>query len=267
MNLFYIQLLLSFFIGGSFIALLSFLAEKASPKMAGLIISFPSTAALSLFFISWAVGSEEIPRIAPATLVSIGSIMFYTTAYIYVARLSLPKLHSILASLLSALTVWLSSAFLLRLFNFSNLWIGVLISLTCCVFGYYFLTYRHAKEAPVKIIHYSAGQLLFRAVFCGSIITLAVYLSKTVDPYVGAILGGFPAAFTSTLLILHWHHDSNFLSRVFKNSPIGFLPPISFVVFAAYFFPSVGTLYGFLLSYLCSIGVFLIVSLLVKRAN
>lgn len=50
-SIFIIQLIVSFFVGGGLITLLTFLAEKSSSKVSGIILSFPSTA-LAGFFIS-----------------------------------------------------------------------------------------------------------------------------------------------------------------------------------------------------------------------
>ncbi len=52
-KLFIIQLIVSFIVGGSIIALLSLAAEKVNKTIAGILIAFPSTVALGFFFLGW----------------------------------------------------------------------------------------------------------------------------------------------------------------------------------------------------------------------
>lgn len=264
MSLFFLQLLISFVVGGGFIALLSFLSERASQKMAGLLIALPSTGALSYLFISWTSGPATIPVVAPVTLVSMGSIIFFTITYLALSKIALAKWASMATAMLGALFVWLMVAMLLKQFHFVDLWAGVFIYLLSCLVGYYFLTHLHKKETPQRYLQYTLAQKLFRAVFAGGVIALAVYLSKTLDPFWGGLFAGYPAAFTSTLLILHWHHDADFLARVFRNAPIGFISPPFFILFADFTFPILGTGLGFLVSYIGAILIFIGISRLVK---
>ena len=56
-KIFITKLLVSFFVGGGVIALLSILAEKYQ-KYGGIILSMPSTMTLGLFFIGWSQGVD-----------------------------------------------------------------------------------------------------------------------------------------------------------------------------------------------------------------
>jgi len=50
-KLFIIQLIISFIVGGGFVALLTIVAEKVNQRIAGIILTFPITAGLALFFL------------------------------------------------------------------------------------------------------------------------------------------------------------------------------------------------------------------------
>jgi len=76
-NLFALQLITSFFVGGSLIALLSFIAERASEKMAGVIISLPATISISYFFIGWVLSPVKVAEIAPAAPVLAGGTLMF----------------------------------------------------------------------------------------------------------------------------------------------------------------------------------------------
>ena len=49
-KLFIIQLIISFIVVGGFVALLTIVAEKVNQRIAGIILTFPITAGLALFF-------------------------------------------------------------------------------------------------------------------------------------------------------------------------------------------------------------------------
>ena len=95
-NLFYIQLITSFIAGGITIAGLSYFAERAPKKIAGIVISLPSTVVITYIFIGWTLSAEDVGRIAPATLMMGGVVQLFAIVYIYLSKIKLPKILSII---------------------------------------------------------------------------------------------------------------------------------------------------------------------------
>lgn len=265
MTLFQIQLLSSFFIGGSLISILSFLAEKASNKMAGLIIALPSAVAISYLFISLALGPKQMISVVIVTPISMGFTLMFTVIYLYLSKIKLRKIYSIFLSFFGAMTCWLAFAFTIPLFKFNNLLLSVLIYLIFCLIAFCFLTYSHKEDKPIKKVTYTLWQKIFRGVFSGSIIALTVFLSKTAGPAWGGIFSAFPAVFSSSLLILHYHHDSDYLFRIFKNTPIGFMSSLFFIITSYYAFPAFGSFGGLIVSYIPAVLTFSAISLVQKN--
>lgn len=263
-KIFIIQLIVTFIVGGSFIAFLSFLAEKASEKVAGLIISLPSTVAISFFFIGWALSPQEIGRIAPIVPVGTAAVLMFTITYLYLSKLKMPKKWSILLCLSGSLLVWFACAVPLAVFEFSNLWISLGIYVIFAVISYFLLTIKPKVKEIGVFLKYSALQKVFRALFAGFIVTLAVFLAKVLGPFWGGVFAIFPAVFMTTLLILHWNYDSNFLFRVWKNSPLGTLVFVVYSVIAMYSFPEFGIVWGSILAYGGALGAFLVLKGLKK---
>ena len=110
-RLFIVQLITSFVVGGSFIAFMSFIAEKASERIAGMIISLPATIAISFFFIGWALSPQKVAEIAPVLPVMEGVVMLFAVTYLYLSKIKLKKLASITLCLAGGLFVW----FILRI--------------------------------------------------------------------------------------------------------------------------------------------------------
>lgn len=250
------QLLTSFILGGATIAALSIIAERAPTKIAGIIISIPSTIAISLFFMSWTLGPEKMPEVIAVIPTSMGFGIIFTITWLYLSKIRLPKILSILLCQIGAIGIWLSLAFSVSKIKIPNIWTGTLIYFGFLAIGYYFLTYRPKETEKPKTQKYSIGEKLFRAIFAGSIITLAVHLAKVAGPIWGGIFSTFPAVFTSTLTILHLNYDSKFLFRTFRNIPMGFIPMITFVLASFYTFPLFGTIFGLLAAYGITLLIF-----------
>lgn len=256
---FLIQLIISFFVGGSFIAFLSFLAEKASAKMAGIIIALPSTMAISLFFIGWTSSPQEVVKIIPMLPIAYGPVMAFTVIYLYLSKIKLKKSHSIILCGSISLLAWFILAIPIALFEFSNLLISFLSYLLIVGVGYYLLTVKNKAISEPSQINYSIWQKIGRAVFAGAIITLSVYLARTLGLFWGGIFSMFPAAFFATLVILHWQYNSNFLFRVWKNAPLGSIIFIIYAISIIFTFSNFGIVIGTILSYIISLFVFLII--------
>lgn len=79
--MFAIQLLILFIAGGGFVSFLSLIAEKTSERYSGLILSLPSTVAISFFFLGWILSSEAIAQVAPTVIVSLGTMLLLIVTY------------------------------------------------------------------------------------------------------------------------------------------------------------------------------------------
>jgi hypothetical protein len=259
-NLFILQLVISFLVGGGFIAFLSFIAEKSSEKVAGMIVSLPSTMVISFFFIGWALSPEAVANIAPLIPMISGIVMIFTVVYLYLSKIKLSKLASMILCTIGSLFVWFLFAVPFAIIEFSNLWISLLGYLILAGIAYYFITIKTHQKSVHTPLKYTLFQKIFRAVFSGFIITLAVFLSKTAGPFWGGIFSGFPSLFLSTLTIFYWHYDSSFLFKIWKNSPLGSIIFVIYSISAIYTFPAFGIWGGTIVSYLISLIVFLVLT-------
>ena len=85
-KLFFIQIATSFIVGGAGVAFLSFIAERASSRTAGIVLAFPSTGALSYFFLAWALSPEAVAAVIPATFIPLGLTAMFPVFYTYSAE-------------------------------------------------------------------------------------------------------------------------------------------------------------------------------------
>ena len=259
MSLFQLQLLISFLVGGSFITLIALIAERASERMAGLIITLPSTVAMSFVFIGWTIGPAQIPEVVTPIPLGIGAVLMFASTYLYLSKIKLPKITSMVLCITGAMAIWFAIMLPIAFFNVDNLTFSLAGFVILTLLGHHFMTRKNHIKSHREKNHYTSAQLLFRGAFTGGIIALTVFLAKTVGPLWAGVFSAFPAAFSSTFLILHWYYDSDFLFKTFKNAPLGNLGFLAFVLVSMWSFPNFGTLLGTLIAYTASAAIFLLI--------
>lgn len=258
----FIQLLISFFVGGGIVAFLSLLAERSSEKIAGIIIAFPSTIAISLFFIGWTLSPQKVSEVATIVPIAIGIMMLFLATYLYLSRIRLSKKYSLLLCASGSLLLWFILAVPLAIWQFSSLTFSLIAYVVLTLIGYYLITVRPHEKSDHVLLKYTTQQKIWRASFAGFIIALTVLMAKSFGPFWGGIFTGFPAVFFAALTTLHYHYDSRFLFKVWKNAPLGTLTLVTYSLIAKYAFPAAGIFYGTLIAYGVSILVFYFLTLI-----
>lgn len=263
-----LQVLASFIIGGIVVAALSLLAEKASEKVAGIIITFPTTIVISFFFLGFATSAKQVAAIVPATLMPIGIIMLlavvYIQAAIWLTQKDWSKLKQIAVSLLISTLVWMVLVLPLAMLRLNNLVFGVVGYTFCALLAHYLLN-RDKTVFSITKPAYDIRQVLFRAIFIGSIIAIIVFLGKTTGPFWGGIFTMFPAATFAGLMILHFYYEPSQLFFFMRRAPLGSVALFVYAISVMLLFPKLGVAGGTGVSYCISMLVSLAMVQVQKR--
>lgn len=260
-NYFLLQLLVSFLVGGGLIAFLSLLAERSSERVAGMVISFPSTIAISFLFISFTSSPQKVSEAATLVPAAIGVMMIFCSCYLYLSRVRMRKIYSILFCAGLSLLAWLALCVPMAVWKFSSLPWSLAAYCGLTLIGYYLITVRpHAREEQV-LVKYSWAQKVKRGAFGGLIIASSVFAAKLSGPFWGGVMAGFPAVFLSSLVTIHYNYNSDFLFRVWRNAPKGTITLVTYTVAAKFLFPVLGAIGGTVSSYLIAMGVFALIRL------
>ena len=258
-KIFILQLITSFIVWWGFVALLSLLAERSSEKIAWIIISLPSTVVISFFFIWLVLWPNTIWEIAPILPITSWVIMLFTASYLYVSRIRIPKIYSIILSSIVSLFVWLILAIPLAIYEFSSLSLSLIWYAFLTLVAYYLITIKPKVKSSHTPLVYTNKQKIIRAIIAWFFIMISVLLSKVLWPFWWAIFSWFPAVFLASFTIIYWHYDSDFLFKVWKHSPLGSIVFVSYWLFAMHTFPTFGIVLGTISAYLWSLLVFLLV--------
>ncbi len=262
--IFIIQLIASFVCGGLLISSYTFLAEKF-PKYGGMIISLPSTIVVSLFFIGLTQGIEftkQVIIIVPA--VGVYSMLF-AVVYVNFSNLFKSKVYSMILSSLFSFSFWFVLAIITISLKLTSFLYPFLILFLFYPIAFYFLTIRNKKTRKFVKKKFTLLQLLMRMVFSGTIVLLSVLFSKLFGPFWGGALAMFPAAYWSSLLILHYNYNSDYLFKMGKTLPIGGLLVICYAVIAFYLFSVFGIILGSLITYLITAFIFFLFYNLINK--
>jgi hypothetical protein len=262
-DLFIFKLVLSFLIGGAWVSVATHLADKHGTKIGGIITGLPSTALIALFFIGWTqtpIVAVEATTIIPA----IGAV----NALFLVVYISLVRTNFFLA-LGSSFFVWSGLSLFLVHVNFNNFLHSIAIYVVVAFLSFFLIEkgIKVKSERPISVKN-TLITLIFRGLFSGTIIILAVFMGKIDGPLLGGMFAMFPAMFTSTLMITYFSHGSLFSSAMMKVALLSASSVVLYATLVRYTYTPLGLLLGTLVSILVSFSyAFILHLVLVKRIS
>lgn len=266
----FIQIVISFFVGGLLVTILSLIAEKASQHISGIIMLFPTTLVLGFFFLGYTTSAKNVSAIIPSTFIPLGIIILSAVIYIYCAAFFAyyikKKIFQILCSLIISIIIWFLLVCSFAIYKFSNTLIGIIGFFAIIIIAHFILT-RKKYETSLNRPLYTKVQILIRALFTGSIIATVVFLSKTLNPFWGGIFTMFPAATFTTLIILHFYYEPSQLFFFMRNAALGSISLFTYTAAVMLLFPILGIWIGTFVAYCISLIVGLLLIKLKLRQH
>ena len=262
-DIFIIKLVLSFLVGGAWVAIATLIADKYGTKLGGIITGLPSTVLVSLFFIGW----TQSPGVA-VEATTIVPIIGAVNALFLVAYISLVRVNFWLALFGSAF-LWTVFSFTLVLLRFSNFHLSLIIYVIVVLISYLIIEKGiKVKSETARKTKNTFGNLIFRGLLSGIIIALAVVMGKIGGPLLGGMFAMFPAMFLSTLLITYFSHGPLFSSAVMKVAILSAVSVVFYGVLVRYTYLPLGLWWGTLMSIIVSFSAaYFIHVLVVKRIS
>jgi uncharacterized membrane protein (GlpM family) len=259
---FWYQLGLSFLVGSVWVTLSTVAADRFGSKVGGLLGGMPSTVVISLLFIGTTQSAQISSETTTVMPLAQGINGLFILAYLALAK------RGLMTGLFSALLVWLLAATALVVIGEPPFWISILLwglLVSGC-----FLVVEKVMDIPShgKVgMRYTPGQILFRALFGGGVISFAVLVSKVGGPLYGGIFAIFPAMFASTLVITYRTGGVAFSRAVAKSLMVsGMFNVTLYVIVVRYLYLWVGIFRGTLLAIAISTASGYITYLFMKRS-
>lgn len=250
------KLVISFFVGGIFIALLSVFAEKYS-KIGGIIISIPGTLPLGILFIGWTQGKSVAIEAMSIVPLATALLLVFTITYVYSSKISSTTRYSIILANAISIAVWLALAIMAGYAEMNDPFVGILIYLAVFILSLFLLRNKITKGEASERLRVTSRRLVWRAVFAGSVVFTSVLLAKISNPLLGGAFAVFPAAYLSSFNMIQISQGNRFLSRVARTVPYGSLSLLLYVVLAHFLFDL-----GLLIGTVCSLAIIIALTVL-----
>lgn len=219
---------------------LSVVAEKASPRISGLLAGYPLGTALALFFYGYELG----PRFAAdaAVYALLGLIATECFVYVYYQLSSIVRQWSAAISSLGAIATFLLVA---RLFSHLPPRPPLVIALTVLSMAIFIVLLRKLPDTTIhRPVRLGFRILLLRALFSAAIIVAITALAGMVGEAWAGLLSGFPITLFPFILIIHLTYRPAHVHTIIKNFPRGMGALVLYAVSVHLLYPRVGIWLG-----------------------
>lgn len=258
-----------YFISGSIlIASITVIAEKKSPKIAGILMSLPVITFLSLIFIAMSQGVDFAGHAALWN--PIGAIADLVYMGFFAAGIKIPEyidkkqngkyrsgtsdnIQEAFCGLITGFAGYFVSILILSKLSISSGWVSLIFLWFSAIISYkIFQRFPDMKIAPKKLV--SSKDILFRCLFGGSAVAAIVILSDSAGYLWGGLFSSFPGTITPVLVLLHLKNGKEMSYSVIKSSPIGLSATGLYSCIVWVLYPLYGILIGTLVSYMAVLG-------------
>ncbi|NVJ90959.1 MAG: hypothetical protein HWE34_04845 [Methylocystaceae bacterium] len=224
---------------------LSVVAERVSPRWAGLLGGYPLGTAIVLIFIGYQEGTDFAAQSAVHTLAGLTANLAVFAAYGLV--LTLRPASSFILPSLSALAAFFVVAIPLSKLDFDlvGALIFIVIVIALCLFAF-------KRFGDMKIL--TAVRLSFWVTFVRAAMACFVVLSITgladqMGPEMAGVLASFPSTVFPMVVIIHFTYGPAPVLTIIKHFPTGLGAMITFGVVYALYLVDLGLLLGTLVSF------------------
>ncbi|WP_430461863.1 hypothetical protein ACQUQU_03480 [Thalassolituus sp. LLYu03] len=254
------------------VILLAKVAEKMSPRHAGLLAGFPLGTAIALYFFGWQQGADFAAHSAVYTLSGLTSAVALAFGYWLVIRVR-PAVHWLPVAVASGFACFFLAASLLQ-FLPANRWLSLLVIIAAILI---FRTLLKGiaevqidrslppANALARLLAGKTATLLFRASIATASILLITGLAELLGPTRAGLLAAFPVSFFPLMLILHISYGGAVLSTTIKHYPDGIGALAVYALAVTFLYPLLGLHWGTAAALLCSVAYLLVYSQLRAR--
>ncbi|MFK2823999.1 hypothetical protein [Arcobacter sp. YIC-80] len=233
---------------------LSFIAEKLSPKISGILSGLPVGSSITLLFFAVENGVDYVTNVALYNIHGLFAALAFCIGY-YISTFYKGKLEitaSILISFFSYILIAYIISFIPPHIVFTPLVVILLMLLSSIYFS---KKENHGIEKKDKV---SFSDLLFRSVLTIGIFLIVSSLPKYVDPNLAGIFSAFPTILLPLLLIIHFRHSNLQARTIIKNTPFGLSSVVIYSLVVFFTYEIYGIMVGTILALIASVTYILI---------
>ncbi|WP_033069581.1 hypothetical protein [Thalassospira australica] len=200
---------------------LSVLAERAGPRVAGVLSGYPLGTAILLYFIAIEQGITFASESAVYALPGLIATLTFLYVYFLVSKISvsLPVLVQIILSSCGAFTGFLAVSWVFQLAALS-LPIAAVV-LLIAIFVALVLFRKIENVRILNRVRLTKWVVMLRAALAAVIVLVISGLAAWIGPRWSGLLSGFPVTLYPMMLILHFTYGAEPVHTLIRNFPRG----------------------------------------------
>jgi hypothetical protein len=258
-----LSLVLSFVITVVWVTVATVVAERWGTKVGAVVTTLPSSAVVAFWFIAVEQGADFAARSAVVIPAEMGINVVFLGIFVALSGRGLP------VALAGALGGWTVLSTLLYASDMDDLLLSWLLFIAMIAGVTVWLRASHRfSQQPGRHISYTPGELAFRGVFAGLMISVSVVGAAVAGPVMAGILSVFPAIFTSTMVILYLRQGREFTGAVGTIMVVSSTNVVVYTTVVHFMYPGwglvAGTMAALTVSYAWSAGMYLAVMRFVR---
>lgn len=235
---------------------LTWIAEKASPRIAGILSGFPIGTALVLFFYGMQVGPDFAIAAVPYNLLGHVSALVFVYCYFLGSRNSTVG-STILASIYAIGGFFVTAWFLSRLTP--SLLSGIAVSFTAIAF-FSFLLRKIPNTTIDNPTRYTPAMVFFRLVFSTAIVLIITGFAQVVGVGWAGLFSAFPLVVYPLLALIHLNYGTQRAHTVLKNFPRGLWTVLAYSITISLTYGRFGVFLGTAIGYLVATTILLMLN-------
>lgn len=224
---------------------LSIIAERISPRAAGILSGYPLGTAISLFFIGLEQGAGFAAISAVYAIAGMAALLTFFYCYYLVSAQA--GRFSIIAASLAATAGFLAASSLLKGIALPP-WASILTA-AGAILGFSKLFQAIPNARIIEKIHLGAGVLIFRAALAALIILGITGAANLVPPSSAGLFSAFPSTAFPLVLIIHGTYGREQAHTIIKNLPTGLWSLVLYTLVVSFAYPRWGIYWGTLAGY------------------
>ncbi|HSV94089.1 MAG TPA: hypothetical protein VLH81_13490 [Desulfobacterales bacterium] len=240
---------------------LALVAERVSPRVAGVLSGYPLGAAIALFFIGLEIGPQFAADSAVFALAGLTASLAFVSAY-YAASARC-RGRAVAPATAAALAAYFAAAWALQGVPFSLAGAVLLPAAAIPVFARVFR--RVPNVAITRGVRFTPAVLLVRAVLAAAIILAITAAAHAVGPAWAGLFAAFPTALFPLMLIVHLTYGKAHVHTVIKNFPLGLGSLIVYGLTVALGYPRLGVGWGTAAAFAAATAYLVIYGAMVSR--
>lgn len=228
---------------------LSYIAEKVSPKVSGILSGLPVGSSITLVFFAVENGVDYVTKVALYNIHGLFAALAFSIGY-YISTFYKGKFE-IFMSLLISFIAYLVIAFILAYVP-PHVVLTPLIVITLMLIAtiYFAKKENFIIDKKVKI---TVSDIIFRSLLTISIFLIISSLPKYVPSNIAGIFSSFPTILLPLMLIIHFRHSRLQARTVIKNTPFGLSSVVIYSLVVYFSYAKIGIIFGTIIALIASV--------------